>query len=370
MVKYFKFMPDALEIIQKEEEKAAIVVNPFATDWGTSPKVMEPIQETVAVEEKIEETENKKDEKPAEEAKAPVEAIQSIQEPFKFANEESEKIYNLFLAGEADKALDIYAENKRLKESDKLPPADIVKLNLQYQHKDFTQEEINDLFLDTYAMPEKPEQSISELDEEFLERTTKYNKEVERIENRIKRDSKPAAAELQKLQKEIVLPNIPQQQPKILEPTQEELDAQNEAAKFFLQSIDSSLEKFSGYKATFKDEEVELPIAYNLTKEEKSEIQPLIALSNIDAKEFLTKLGWLNDKGGINTLKLAEDLPFILHKETILQKMVGETGNQRRVASIKAAKNIDYSGSQRSGGNMEPQKEVVEGKMVRHFFEA
>ena len=96
----------------------------------------------------------------------------------------------------------------------------------------------------------------------------------------------------------------------------------------------------------------------------------MIALSNLNAKEFLTKLGWLDDKGGINTLKLAEDLPFILHKDTIIQKMVGETGNQRRVASIKAAKNIDYSGNQRSGGSMEPQREAVERAMVQHFFEA
>ena len=364
-------MGETLETIEKVEEKEQVIVNPFATDWGTQPKVIEPapVVENKVEEKLIDEKENDND-KPPVAVKAPVEAIQSIQEPILFANEESEKIYKLFLAGEADKALDIYAENKRLKESDKLPPADIIKLNLQYQNKEFTPEEINDLFLDTYAMPEKPEQSLSEMDEDFTERTNKYNKEVERIENRIKRDAKPAAAELQKLQKEIVLPDIPQQQPKTIELTQEELDAQNKEAELFLQSIDASLQKFNGYKATFKDEEVELPIAYNLTKEEKSEIQPLIALSNLNAKEFLTKLGWLDDKGGINTLKLAEDLPFILHKDTIIQKMVGETGNQRRVASIKAAKNIDYSGNQRSGGSMEPQREVVEGAMVRHFFEA
>ena len=349
-------------------------------DWGTSPKVVEPAPAEVIVpkaEEKAAEPEAKvepiveKPEKPIAEVKAPVEAIQSIQEPLKFANEESEKIYNLFLAGEADKALDIYAEQKKLKNADKLPPADVIKLNLQYQNKDFTTDEVNDLFLDTYAMPEKPEQGLSEIDEEFEERNKKYNKEVERIENRIKRDAKPATAELLKLHKEIVLPDIQPQQPELIEPTQEELDAQKKNAELFLQSIDTSLDKFNGYKATFKDEEVELPIAYNLTKEEKSEIQPLIALSNTDAVGFLTKLGWLDEKGAINTLKLAEDLPFILHKESVIQKLVTETGNQRRAASIKAAKNIDYSGNQRSsGGGLGPTGKELEQGMVSHFFGA
>lgn len=353
------------------EQEAPVISNPFAMDWGTSPKVVEPapVAEKEVKPDAIAEAIAEHPEKPIVEVKVPAEAIQSIQEPLKFANEESEKIYNLFLAGDADKALDIYAEQKKLKNADKLLPADVIKLNLQYQNKDFTPDEVNDLFLDTYAMPEKPEQEISELDEEFLERTKKYSKEVERIENRIKRDAKPATAELLKLHKEIVLPDIQPQQPKLTEPTQEELDAQKKEVDIFLQSIDTSLDKFNGYKATFKDEEVELPIAYSLTKEEKSKIQPLIALSNSNAGEFMRTIGWIDEKGQIDTSKMAEDLPFILDKKSVIQKMVTETGNQRRAASIKATKNIDYSGNQRSsGGGLGPTGQELEQGMVSHFF--
>ena len=291
-------------------------------------------------------------------------------EPIKFANEESEKAYRLFLEGKADEVLDIYAEQKKLKEASKLPPAEAIKLHLQYQNKDkgFTEKEITDLFNEQYEMPDKPVQFLSESDDEFEARTTRYEKDVQRIENRISRDAKPAVAELAKLSKEIVLPNIVNVAPEPIEPTQEELDVQRKKDEIFIQSVNDGIAKFNGYESTFKDEEVEIKVAYRPTADEKIELQPLIALSNTNAGEFLAKIGWLDDKGEINTSKLAEDLPFILDKSKILQKMVSETGNKRHEASIKAIKNIDYSGAPPSGGDMGKTNQQKESEMVTHFF--
>lgn len=357
------------------EEKPIVESNPFATSWSTTPKeIMPEIKEVKAPEAEVKKEEpietKKEEEKPevkeVPENKPPVTEIKT--ELPKFANEVSEKVYNLFLAGEADKALDIYSEQKRLREVDKLPPADIIKLNLQYQNKDFTPSEINDLFEETYSLPEKPIKGEFEDEEEFKFKDEKYKAALERVENRIKRDAKPASAELSKLAAEIVLPNIQKPETLVIEPTQEELGAQKLNAEKFLKALDDNLQAVKGYTVTYKDEEVEIPVAYNLTKDEKAKIQPLIALSNSNAGEFFQKIGWIDDKGNINTTKMAEDLPFILDKESVLQKMVTETGNQRYAAAKKSIKNVDYSGGKTAGGDLGATPEQLEKQWVAGFF--
>lgn len=376
-------MAETLEAPIETAVETVITPNPFdANNWKTDPTNVVASDDPV-IKEKDEQIAEEKptSDKPNEPEKIPAATPDPIhdrpentdpktnkEEPLKFANEESEKVHNLIVAGKIDEVYEILSEQKKLSNADNLPPADIIKLNLQYQNKEFTPQEIQELFEDTYLMPEKPEQGSMETNDEFEIREKKYNSQVERIESRIKRDAKPAAAELLKLSKEIVLPEIQRQVPITKEPTQEELEAQKVQALQFLKSVDEATNALNGYQVTFKDEEVTIPVAYKLTKEEKAAIQPLIALSNSNAGEFLTKIGWIDGKGQINAAKLAEDLPFIINKESVLQKMVTETGNRRHEASIKAIKNIDYSGGKSTGADMGETPQQLQDKMVHHFF--
>ncbi len=341
------------------------VVIPDFFKGSAEPIVVEAAIEVPATEEPI-------IEEPAvvvEEPKVVVEEPKIEETPLpRFANEDSERVYNLLASGEVDKALDIFSEQKKLKEADKLPPSDIIKLNLQYQNKDFTPSEIQDLFNESYELPEKPEEYATESEEEFEARLAKYNKEVEKIENRIKRDAKPATVELQKLYKEIVLPNIQKAEPVKNEPTQEELEVQKQWSENFLQSVEEGVKKFNGYEATYKNEEVEVPVAYKMTKEEKAEIQPLIALAGTDAGSFMEKIGWIDKNGNIDTFKLAQDLPLLLNKDKVLAKMVTDTGNELFKEARKSIKNIDYSGAKSGSGDLGESPEQLGKKMVTGFF--
>ena len=290
-----------------------------------------------------------------------------IAEKIKFANEASENIYNLLVEGKDDEVLSILNEQKKLKEVDKLAPSEIIKLNLQYQNKDFTSSEIADLFNETYEIPEVPEQELTETDEEFEKRTASYEKELKKIENRMARDAKPAITELQLQLKNIVLPST-KIEPIAKTLSQEELTAQNLAEQNFLKQVSEGVQKFDGYSTTFKDEEVEIPVAYKLSKEEKAQIEPLLALSNSNAGAFLQGIGWLDENGAVNTAKITQDLPFILNKENILQKIASETGNKRHEASIKSIKNIDYSGNKNGGSVQTKSNEQIQRDFATHFF--
>ena len=356
-------MADTAEITEVPVEVVEATTNFFS---GNSPaKEVIAAVENPEVEEKPVIIEEKKSEEVVVEEKPTVNT--ATPEPIKFKNEESEKAYNLLLDGKIDEVREILNEQKKLSEVDKLSPADVIKLNLQYQHKDYSQKEVEDAFNDLYELPKTPEQKLTESDEEFEERKAEYDEKVKKIESRIARDAKPATAELLKLQKEIVLPNI-KAEPIAQEPTQEELDAQKANTEKFLKSVDSELGKFNGYETTFKDEEVEIKVAYRPTNEEKIELQPLIALAGSNAGEFLTKIGWLDTKGELNVSKIAEDLPLVLDKSKVLQKIASETGEKRHAASVKAIKNIDYSGTQKTNGDLGATPQQKEEAMVTHFF--
>jgi hypothetical protein len=308
---------------------------------------------------------------PVEDVNAPLDIpkveVEPVVEKKIFVNEDSENVYNLLVEGKVDDVLSILNEQKVLKEVDKLTPNEIIKLNLQYQNKDFTKDEINDLFDEQYEFPEPIEQELSETDEEFEKRTEKYNKEVKRIESKIARDSKPAIAELQNKIKDIVLPTT-KVEPIAIVPSQEDLDVIQKANEKFLTDVNAGLQSFNGYTATFKDEEVEIPVAYKLTEDEKQEILPILELANSNAGEFFKKCGWMDANGNLVPTKIAEDLPLILDKNKIFQQISSETGNKRREASIKAIKNIDYSGG--NGGSQAVGKTnlQIQEEFADHFF--
>lgn len=370
------------------EEKVVATPNPFDdTIWKNQPTIAEVKDPTI--KEKDEQIKEDKSEvvKPDEPEKIPGASPHPIQDrpdevkeevkptevkkedphALKFANEESEKLFNLLKEGKQEEVYKVLAEQNKLATAE---GAEAIKLQLQYQNKDFSSDDINELFNERYEMPEKPVQDL-ETDEEFAAKIEKYEREVKKVENRISRDAKPAKTELLKLQKEIVLPDIPVSiQSK--EPTQEELDAQKEWVEKFSLQVDDGLSKFGGYNTTFKakvnNEEVELQAAYVPTDKEKETLKPIVALAGTDAGAFMQKLGWVDDKGNINTQKITHDLPMILSREEVLSKILSEGATKMGKEMVKSIKNVDVSGKPSSNGELGETGAKKEEKMVSHFF--
>jgi len=344
------------------------IISPFTEGaWKSEPTVVANTE----IEVKAEETPVVAGEEVEEQATPDIVAAKPVVETPKepsFKNEESKRITNLLLEGNVEEVRKILNEQKTLADSENLSAEEKIKLSIQYKNKDFSPKEVEDYFNDLYETPKKPEQKSLESDEEFEEREAEYKAKIAKIESKISRDSKAALVELQKYKSEIVIPDTLREQPDNV-PTQEELDAIKNRHDAFLKTVDLELGKFNGYETTFKDEEVEIKVAYRPSNEEKIELQPLLALAGTNAGEFLQKIGWLDKDGNINTAKLIEDLPFTLDKGKVIQKMTSETANKRREASIKSIKNIDYSGHTPSGnGDLGKTPQQIETDMVTHFF--
>ena len=287
----------------------------------------------------------------------------------KFENEESRKLFEAIKAGKNEDVLNILSQQQTFAKLDTLKPEEIIKLNLKYSHKDYTDTEIQDLFEEKYSLPQKPEQDITESDDDFALREEKYKENLAKAERRIEREAKNAKTELSKFKQELVLPDIPQEDPKSAEPTQEDLDRLKKQGEQFLQAVDGSLNELNDYSATFKDKEVEIPVAYKIDKEEKEALKPLLNSLNTDLPQFFQQLEWLDKDGQPNLKKVVSDLHILKNKEAVIQKLVNEAGNKRYAQAIKSQKNVDFTGKERKG-SLEPDvKEEVDRK-VRSFLAA
>lgn len=367
------------ETLTAPETKEAVLPNPFSDDnWKQEPKAVAP-------ETKVDPAIDEKDKKikpddtsikPNDPDKIPKATPEPIQdkpddkkdakvEPMVFKNEASKKYLELISEGKEDELFNFLNEKRTLGSVDKLKPEDAIKLNLQYRNKDFDKDEINDLFTEQYNMPEKPVQADEELDADFQARTEKYNKQVQRVEKQIVRDAKTAKNDLLKLQQEIVLPNIPTKEAKAAEPTQEELERFEKGKESFVKSVDEGLNAFGGYNTVFKDEEVEIPVAYATTKEEKEAIKPIIESLYSDWSYFEKR--WGNEDGTLNMGKLARDIHLLENGEKVFQKFVSEAGNKRHAEDVKTLKNVDFSGKARPADAVLTDKEKQDG-MAKHFF--
>ena len=369
-------MPEVAEQVAEP----IVLPNPFVeSTWKTdAPKAVEQPKIDPAIDEKDKkikpEDTSVKPNDPDKIPKATPEPIQDkpkveekLTEPFAFKNEASKKYFELISKGEEgeEELYNFIHEKKTLSSIEKMKPDEVIKLDLEYRNKDFDQSEINDLFSERYPTPEAPKQGEDETDEDFSSRTEKYTKQVQKLEKQIARDAKTAKSELLKLQQEIVLPDIPKQEPKAAAPTQEELDRYEKGRQDFAKSLNDGLEKFNGYNTVFKDEEVEIPVNYAISKEEKESIKPVVESLYSDWSYFEKR--WLNPDKSINVDAMSQDIHLLENRDKIFSKFVSEAGQKRHAEDIKAIKNVDFTGTKRSGTTELSDKEKQDA-MAKHFF--
>lgn len=293
----------------------------------------------------------------SEEATKPEVKAEPTTEGIKFANDFSAKLFEYLKEGKEEEVFNFLQEKKTLASIDKLSAEEQIKLNLQYQHPEYSHDEVQALFEDTYERPEKPVKDDLMDDEEYNDAVTKWEKSDKKFQNKLNREAKEARKFLTEKRSELILPDIKQA---AIEPTQEELDRQDKAHKAYLQAIDKGISEFNGFETVYKDEEVSIPIKFTINDEDRGQLKP--DLQNFNVVDFYREQ-WLNEDGSWNGKKYAEDVFYLKNRDKILQKVANEAGAQRLAAHIKAQKNIDYSGGrqeQTTSNRKAPNEELAD----------
>lgn len=357
--------------VQNEQESAqqSVQFNPFSDNsWSDSPLQRQESEQSIITSspatQEVEEEEEIVDANEwlkgefgwenADAAKAEIEELRKLREnantqsEIEFANEQSAKFFKLLQEGKED---DLYSFLEQKKKIDRLSSAelntataaDIIKLNMQQKYKDLTPNEIEYKFNKQFGIPTKPMQKDVETDEEYQERLQSWESKVKDVETEMFIEAKLARPELEKYKSELILPNIQfEGTQQNNEPTQEELEAQAAFVNSFKQNAQATLKSFDGFSVSVKDEEVEIPLSYSVSDEERNIVATQLerfADSNFDANVLLAER-WLNEDGSLNTQRVVKDLALLNSEGKVSQKFVNDAAAKRLAEHIKRTSNI------------------------------
>lgn len=265
----------------------------------------------------------------------------------KFDNEESERLYNAIVGGKKTEAFEILKKQAELEKAAELPPLEQIKLDLQYKNPKFTKEDIEDVVEERYSYPKKPE----DYEEDYDEKIRAYEKEVAKIDRRIKRDGLEAVENLQKHKSDLVLPDINSQAAaefQKFQQQQKELEAEeNKARESYKAALDKDYSSFKGYTTGYKDKEVEVPIEYKPTEQELKQLKDKFA-NDFDADEYFANR-WIKTENnkvvGFNVPLQMEDIHLLENKQKIFDKIASDAAARAVAAYLANEHNINFNSS-------------------------
>jgi len=288
----------------------------------------------------------------------------------KYANDQSKLFHEALLAGDEEKVYSYLDTKRKLSSAEKLQASEVLKLHIAHTNQHYKPEDIQDVYEERYAIPEKPVQGTTELDEDFSAREAQWKSQVDKINRRIERDAIAAKSELAKLHTELVLPEIKPKEQQAAQPTKEELEEAEQYVNSFLASADKTVKEFSGFSTTVKEKDFELSLNYGLSTEEKSFIEAKMkkfAETNFNANAILRE-NWVDKDGNINVERMTKDLASIYFGEKAYQKFASEGANQRLEQYIKDKKNINLNGGQPGNGTFIPDNKSESQQLQEHFW--
>jgi hypothetical protein len=184
-------------------------------------------------------------------------------------------------------------------------------------------------------------------------------------------EAKLAKPELEKYKSELILPDIQFEgtQQQSYEPSQEELDAQVALINSFKQNAQSALKSFDGFSVSVKDEEVEIPLSYAVSDEERNAVASQLerfADSNFDANVLLAER-WLKEdgKGGydINTQQVVRDLALLNNEGRVNQKFANDAAAKRLSEYIRKTSNVTVN-SRTAQSTFNPEQRTELDKQI------
>lgn len=268
------------------------------------------------------------------------------QPSFEFKDDVSKSLFDAIKEGKADDVYEILNQQKRLEKltSSELTPdlaAEIVKTNIKNKYKDLSADDVELLFYDQHFVPLKPEQGYDESDEDYAGKVKTWQSQVDYAERKLMIEAKVIRPELEKLKSEIKLPDIYNEAGREAE-SQEEFEIQQQARSIYEKTLDSDFQSFSGFNVSVKDEDVEIPISFNVAEDERLAMKN--DLTDFDSDSYFEKR-WFAEDGKPKVQQIMADKYLLENREKIFSKIANEAASQRLLAHLKKNGNININQS-------------------------
>ena len=284
---------------------------------------------------------------------------------FEFKDDISKTLFDAIKEGKADDVYEVLNQQKRL---EKLTTAEltseiaseIVKLNIKNKHKGLSSEDVDLLYYDQFYVPLKPEQAYDEADEDYAVKVKQWQSQADYIERRLMIEAKVLRPELEKLKSEIKLPDIYNEAGQEAQ-TQAEFEAMQQARSIYENTLNSDFQSFNGFNVSVKDEDVEIPISFNVGEDERLAMKN--DLADFDSDSYFEGR-WFTKDGKPNVQQIMADKYLLENREKIFSKIANEAASQRLLAHLKKNGNININQTATPQGT-KPDLNGVEAERLR-----
>ena len=279
-----------------------------------------------------------------EQAEEEFKRFKEPKEEFKFQDDMSKTLFDAIKEGKTDDVYQILNQQKKLDKliSNELTPdlaVDIIKTNIQNKYKDLTSDEVDLLFYDQYFVPSKPEQGYDESDEDYATKVKTWQSQVDYLDKKMMIEAKVIRPELTKLKSELKLPDIYGEAEQEAN-SREELENMQQARSVYEKTLDSDFQSFSGFTVSVKDEDVEIPISFNVAEDERLAMKN--SLADFDSDSYFGER-WFAEDGKPKVQQMMADKYLLENYSKILQKVANEAASQRMLAHLKKTGNININ---------------------------
>ena len=263
---------------------------------------------------------------------------------FEFKDDVSKTLFDAIREGKADDVYEVLNQQKKLEKltTSELTTdiaAEIVKTHIKNKHKDLSSEDVDLLFYDQFFVPLKPEQGYDETDEDYAVKVKQWESHADYIERKLMIEAKVVRPEIEKLRSEIKLPDIYNEAGRQAE-FQEEFEIMQQARSIYEKTLDSEFQSFNGFNVSVKDEDVEIPIAFNVAEEERLAMKN--DLNDFDSDSYFEKR-WFSEDGKPKVQQIMADKYLLENREKIFSKIANEAASQRLLAHLKKNGNININ---------------------------
>ena len=279
-----------------------------------------------------------------EQAEEEFKRFREPKEEFKFQDDMSKTLFDAIKEGKTDDIYEILNQQKKLDKLilNELTPdlaVDIIKTNIQNKYKDLTSDEVDLLFYDQYFVPLKPEQAYDDSDEDYATKVKTWQSQVDYLDKKMMIEAKVIRPELTKLKSELKLPDIYGEAQQEAE-SREEVEKMQQARSIYEKTLDSDFQSFSGFTVSVKDEDVEIPISFNVAEEERLAMKNTLA--DFDSDSYFGER-WFAEDGKPKVQQMMADKYLLENYNKILQKVANEAASQRMLAHLKKTGNININ---------------------------
>lgn len=259
-----------------------------------------------------------------------------------FANDLSKKLYEAIKDGKEDEIYNVLSQKKQVEkllnsEVNSELADEILKLSFKSKNSDLNDDEIDFFIKNKYTYPKEPRQGVDETDEEFEERKAEWSSEVEKVMKTKLIDAKMARKEIENLKQTIEFPSF--EKPNENQVSQEELDRLDQLAKDYESEVKEKSKSFDGIKVTAKFGEVELPITFTPSDEDKVSLEK--NMLDFDLNNFFNGR-WLTSEGKVNVPKMMNDFYLLQNSEAAIQKVANEAASKTFEYIKKSYGNISF----------------------------